>query len=114
MALDEQVAARKAAPEHHASQVADDQYLAIEFALLRAADDTNAALRVVEGAAADILGHCIRVPTSRDRNVALLLSIKAIEEVAERSEKRGDQIQSSWCTLLHHRLRGGERPTVTP
>ena len=112
MVLDQQVAAQGAAPEHYASRVADDQYLAIELALLRAADDTNAALRVVGGAAADILGHCIRVPTSRDRDMALLRSIKAIEGVAERSDQRGDEIQSSWCALLHHALMGGERPTV--
>jgi hypothetical protein len=102
---------RTVTPEAYARLVAEDHDLSAEFAQLSAVNDTTDALQVVAEAAADILGGCIRMPTPKARHLSLLMSLKVIEHVAERSDQRGDEVQAAWCTLLHHKLLGGEWPS---
>ena len=104
--------ARTVTPEAYARLVAEDHHLAAEFAQLSVVNSTTNALQVVAEAAADILGCCIRMPTPKARNLSLLMSLKVIEQVAKRSDQRGDEVQAAWCTLLHHKLLGGEWPSV--
>ena len=109
MVLEEQLTAQAVACQEYARLVAGDHHLAAEFGQLSSINDRAGALQVVADAAADILGSCMRLSTAEDRNLSLLLSIRAIEEVSEHSERQGDEVQCAWCTLLHHRLLGGER-----
>jgi hypothetical protein len=110
--LEEWLTAKTVDCEEYARQVAEDHHLAAEFAQLSAVNDTTGALQVVIDAAADILGYCVQVSTPKDQSLSLLLSVRAIEQVAERSGAQGDEIQCAWCTLLHHRLLGGARPSA--
>lgn len=110
--LEEQMAVQTVDCQEYARQVAADHHLAAEFGQMSSVNDTASALQVVAEAAADILGYCLRVPGAEDRNLSLLLSIKAIEQVSERSERQGDEVQCAWCTLLGHALLGGDRPSA--
>jgi hypothetical protein len=110
--LEEQLAAQTVDCREYARQIAEDRHLAAEFGQLSSVNDTAGALQVVADAADDILGYCLRVSEDTDRQRSLLLSIRAIEQASERSERRGDEVQCAWCTLLHHRLLGGERPSL--
>ena len=110
--LEEQLAAQTVDAHEYARQVAEDRHLAAEFGQLSAVNDTATALQVVADAADDILGHCLQVAHAADRRRSLLLSVRAIEEVSERSRRQGDEVQCAWCTLLHHALLGGERPSA--
>jgi hypothetical protein len=107
--LEEQLTAKAVDCEEYARQVAADHHLAAEFAQLSSVNDTVGAQQVVADAAADILGYCVQAYRPKDRNLSLLLSVRAVEEVAERSQEQGDEIQCAWCALLHHRLLGDER-----
>lgn len=110
--LEEQLTAKAVDCEEYARLVAEDRHLAAEFAQLSTVNDTAGALQVVADAAADILGYCIRASSAKDRNVSLLLSVRAIEQIAERSQEQGDEVQCAWCSLLHQRLLGGGQPPV--
>lgn len=106
------VTARSIAPARYATLVAEDHHLASEYAQLSAVGDSFHALEVVSHAAADILGHCneMLVITPTGSNPSLLQSLKNVQRVAKRSDQLGDDVQASWCILLHHRLARGEWP----
>lgn len=89
--------------------MAQDYHLATEFAQLRAVGDVNSALEVVRNAADDILEHCDKmlVITAAGESSSLLNSLRNIETVAKRSDQRGDEVQASWCILLHEQLAAG-------
>lgn len=110
--LEEPLTAKAVDCQEYARQVAEDRHLAAEFAQLSTINDTSGALQVVAEAAADILGYCTQVSSIKDRNLSLLLSVRAIEQVAERSQEQGNEVQCAWCALLHHRLLGGERSSL--
>jgi len=79
---------------------------------IRGLGDSTHALEVVSHAASDILGHCddmlVISPTGSESS--LLQSLKNVEQVAKRSDQLGDDVQASWCILLHQKLAGGEWP----
>jgi hypothetical protein len=101
---------RTITPDGYAKLVAEDRHLAAEFAQFRELGDMADALWGVAEAADEILGYCNQLPSPMERKLSLLMSLNTIEEVAERSDRQGDEIQASWCKLLSHKLVGGEWP----
>ncbi|MGO8871962.1 MAG: hypothetical protein ACLQPH_11290 [Acidimicrobiales bacterium] len=104
------MAARTVTPEEFAVVIAEDRHLAVEFHQYRALGDTADALQLVTELATEILAHsrhaAMGKPAVHDRS--LLTSVSLIEEVAVRSDQRGDEVQASWCRSLCHVLAGGE------
>ena len=105
-------ATRIMAPATYATLVAEDRHLAFECAQLRAVGATSDALHVVAEAADTILaryeGMVVITPTGESESF-----VEALRNVArggQRSDELGDEVQATWCTLLHHRLVGREWP----
>ena len=110
--LGKTVTTRSIAPARYARLVAEDYHLAFECAQLSAVGDSTHAFEVVAHAASAILGYCddmlVITPTGSDSS--LHQSLKNVEKVAKRSDQLGDDVQASWCILLHQKLAGGEWP----
>lgn len=105
-------AARTVAPAAYATLVAEDRHLAFECAQLTAVGATTDALDVVSDAAEGILarydGMLVITPTGRSES--FVEALRNVERIAQRSDELGDEVQATWCTLLHQRLVGSEWP----
>ena len=97
-------------PEDYAVLIADDRHLAAQFCQYRSLGDAPDALQLAVDEAREILAHCNCMPisTALTANQALDDSMKSIEEVAMRSDERGDAVQASWCRVLNDRLSAAD------
>ena len=95
------------APDEYAMQVAEDRGLAARYHLACTLDDRAGAHRLVAAEADEILALCTYTPVTRATavSVSLVHSMGSIDEVASRSEVRGDTVQVTWCRTLNHWLR---------
>jgi hypothetical protein len=93
-------------PATYATLVAEDRHLASECAQLTTVGATALALDIVSQAAERILaqsdGMVVITPTRRSEPFGEAL--RNIETVARRYEEQGDEVQATWCSLLHHKL----------
>jgi hypothetical protein len=103
---------RTVAPATYATLVAEDRHLAFECAQLSAVGATTDALNVVSDAAEEILAHYdgMLVITPTGRSESFVEALRNVERVAQRSDESGDEVQATWCTLLHQKLVGTEWP----
>jgi hypothetical protein len=105
-------ATRIMAPATYATLVAEDRHLAFECAQLSAVGATSDALHVVAEAADTILaryeGMVVITPTGESES--FVEALRNVARVGQRSDELGDEVQATWCTLLHHRLVGREWP----
>ena len=96
------------APEDHAARVAGDRHLVAQFYQYCVLGDTPDALDIVVAEAEEIRSRCasmpVTTPVGADRT--LFHSMRSIEEVAERCDRRGDTVQAMWCRMLNHQLEG--------
>jgi len=100
---------RTVSPEDYAVQAAADRDLAAQFHQYLTLNDTQDADQIVAEEAIEILTLCSRmqVTTPAAHNLTLVMSMRAIEDVAIQSEQRGDGIQAAWCRTLNKKLGGG-------
>jgi len=93
-------------PEDYAVLIADDRHLAAQFCQYCSLGDTPDALQLAADEAREILAVCTGMPVTTvvAANQSLDDSMKSIEEVATRSEERGDAVQAAWCRMLNHAL----------
>jgi hypothetical protein len=100
------------APATYATLVAEDRHLASECAQLSAVGATTDALNVVSQAAESILerydGMVVITPTGRSE--PFVEALRNVETVAQRYDELGDEVQATWCTLLHQKLVGMRDP----
>jgi len=105
-------ATRTMAPATYATLVAEDRHLAFECAQLTAVGATADALHVVVEAADGILarydGMLVITPTGQSES--FVEALRNVERVGQRSDELGDEVQATWCTLLHQKLTGAEWP----
>ncbi len=94
----------------YATLIAEDRHLAYECAQLSAVGATTDALHVVSEAADGILSRydSMLVITPTGRSESLVEALRTVERVGQRSDERGDEVQATWCTLLHQKLLGAE------
>ncbi len=97
---------RSPAPATYATGIAEDRHLAFECAQLSAVGATTDALNVVAQAAESILarydGMVVITPTGRSE--PFVEALRSVESVARHYDEIGDEVQATWCTLLHQRL----------
>ena len=105
-------ATKDVSPAHYATLVAEDRHLAFECAQLSAVGATTDALDVVSEAAEGILARydAMVVITPTGRSESFVEALHSVERVARRSDDQGDEVQATWCTLLHQKLSGTEWP----
>ena len=94
-------------PEEYAELIADDRHLAAQFGQFCSLGDTPDALQLAVDEAREILArcNCMPVSTALTTNQSLDDSKTSIDEIAVRSELRGDTVQAAWCRMLNHALR---------
>lgn len=97
-------------PEDYAAIIADDRHLAAQFCQFRSLGDGPDALQLAVDEVTAILAlcNCMPISTALTANQALDDSMKSIEEVAMRSDERGDAVQASWCRMLNDRLSAAD------
>ena len=92
-------------PEEYAARIAGDSHLAAQFCQYRSLGDTPDAEQLALDEARAILTLCVSVPVTDEVAHRLLDdSVRSIEQVAARSEARGDAVQVAWCRVLHDAL----------
>jgi len=107
MADDQQVGltGQTVGPEEYAGRIAGDRHLAAQFCQYRSLGDTPDAEQLAHDEARAIVTLCVAEPTTDEATHRLLDdSIRSIEQVAARSEERGDAVQVAWCRMLHDAL----------
>ena len=107
MADDQQVGltGRTVGPEEYAVRIAGDRHLAAQFCQYRSLGDTPDAEELALDEVRAILTLCVSAPVTPGSTHRLLDdSIRSIEQVAARSEARGDAVQVAWCRMLHDAL----------
>jgi hypothetical protein len=105
-------ATRTMAAATYATLVAEDRHLAFECAQLSAVGATTDALHVVSEAADGIRARYddMLVITPTGRSESLVDALRTVERIGRRSDEMGDEVQATWCTLLHQKLIGAEWP----
>ena len=90
--------------------IADDRHLAAQFCQYCSLGDTPDAVQLAVDEAREILAlcNCMPVSSSLTANQSLDDSLRSIDEVATRSEERGDPVQVAWCRMLNDAL--SDRP----
>jgi hypothetical protein len=105
-------ATRTTSPASYAKLVAEDRHLAFECAQLSAVGATDDALLVVAEAVDGILAHYggMLVITPTGQGEPFEEALRTVELVGQRSDASGDEVQGTWCTLLHQKLIGATWP----
>ena len=97
---------RGVAPEDHTVQVAGDRHLAAQFYQYCVLGDTPDAFDILAAEAEEIRSRCAIMPVTAPTgaNQSLFHSMRSIEAVADRCDRRGDAVQAMWCRMLNHQL----------
>lgn len=102
--------AQSTRPEDYAVLIADDRHLAVQFCQYCWLGDTPDALQLAVDEARAILAlcRCMPIATALTANQSLDDSMKSIDEIAVRSDERGDAVQAVWCRMLNHALSAAD------